>query len=149
MADELLRIHQHFMSRRHCRHCVPRLRRHWLANARTSFLISAFTRCECFACFLRCRKISQSRDLSRCVSQSNPAAVIGTIVDDLDYSAAQLARLQADFLEPDHEIFGGDVATSILMIDTLLQLQKAELDEADDLATINKKAIQETLLLFI
>ena len=59
-----------------------------------------------------------------------------------------MARLQADFLEPDHEIFGGDVATSILMIDTLLQLQKAELDEADDLATINKKATQETLLLF-
>ena len=86
--------------------------------------------------------------MSRCVSQSNPAAVIGTIVDDPDYSAAQLARLQADFLEPDHEIFGGDVATSILMIDTLLQLQKAELDEADDLGTINKKAIQETFFLF-
>ena len=89
-------------------------------------------------------------DLSRCVSQSNPAAVIGTIVDDPDYSAAQLARLQADFLEPDHEIFGGDVATSILMIDTLLQLQKAELDETNDLGTINKKAVQDAFcLLFL
>ena len=33
---------------------------------------------------------------------------------------------KAEFLEPNHTIFGGDIASSIMMMDTLIKLQSAE-----------------------
>lgn len=70
----------------------------------------------------------QVPDLSRCVSKTNPAAIIGSVVDDESkFTATQLAQMQAKFLEPNNTIFGGDVASSIMMMDTLLKLQQAEL----------------------
>ena len=86
----------------------------------------------------------QVPDLSRCVSKSNPAAIIGSMVNDDDYTASQLANKQAEFLNPNNTIFGGDVASSIMMMDTLLKLQQAELKDATDKETVKEKAVQFT-----
>ena len=93
----------------------------------------------------------QPADLSRCISKSNPAAIIGSNATSPDLSAVELANMQArdllvyfknlyepldlqrcgsltkaEFLEPNHTIFGGDIASSIMMMDTLIKLQSAE-----------------------
>lgn len=83
-------------------------------------------------------------DLSRCVSKTNPAAIIGSVVDDPNFTATQLAKMQAEFLKPNNTIFGGDVASSIMMMDTLLKLQQAELEDLDDKQEIKEKAVQFT-----
>ena len=87
---------------------------------------------------------SPFQDLSRCVSKSNPAAVIGSFLENPGYTATELAFMQAEFLEPNNTIFGGDVASSIMMMNILLELQKAELADEENTNIIKEKAVQFT-----
>ena len=90
-----------------------------------------------------CTKVNwEPADLSRCISKSNPAAIIGSNAASPNFTASELAELQANFLEPNHTIFGGDISSSILMMDTLMKLQAAELKESNENATqIAEKSI--------
>ena len=42
------------------------------------------------------------------------------------YPKIRRSLTKAEFLEPNHTIFGGDIASSIMMMDTLIKLQSAE-----------------------
>ena len=52
--------------------------------------------------------------------------------------------MQAHFLEPNHTIFGGDISSSILMMDTLMKLQAAELKDSTNAQLIAEKSIDFT-----
>ena len=49
--------------------------------------------------------------------------------------------MQAQFLGPNHTIFGGDISTSILMMDTLIELQTAEIEEVTDEFELREKSV--------
>ena len=47
-------------------------------------------------------------------------------------------------MEPNNTIFGGDVASSIMMMDTLIKLQQAEIAETQNQQELKTKSVEFT-----